>query len=262
MGDGVSYLDLIPFRYLYKKCTAWWLQTGEGGGVNDSLGQLCDQFAQRAYLGLVARFPDYAVLHSLGTLGLIGRDRKIVRGINEPDAAYATRLKRFLTDHRLRGNPFALHDQLRAYCQVGVKIRTVDRSGNWFSTDYDGTRSVFRGATDDWEWDNQPGSNWSRFWVIIYPVGGTDPWATQLWGQGTTFGTTATVDQVSSVRSIIADWKPAGTTCDEIIIAFDDASLVPGITLGNNYIPWHLGNVSSRLQSARYWFGPRDDWAP
>jgi hypothetical protein len=245
-----------------------WLTSGDGGKVAASIALLADDFIARAKLGLLARYPDHA---DEDALAAIGRDRLIRRGINEPAAAYAVRLKRAFTDHKTRGTPYTLLTQLRAYLQADCVVRIVDRRGNWWTIDADGTRSSSL-DTGNWDWDGEAATpRWARFWVIIYPAGGTDPWAPSglwgdatLWGDGTwghptlTIGTTATVDQVASVRAIIREWKPANAICEWVIVAFDAATFTPaGATDPNG--EWARWGDSTggpvRLQSARYWKG-------
>lgn len=267
------------FRRVFKKLMPSWLTTDEGGDVHGSLGVMMDAYAERARLGVLARFPEHAPSDAIAA---ISRDRKIIRGIAETDANYGTRALSWLDDHKTRGNPFALMKQLRGYLNADVRIRTVDSSGNWFTRDRDGTESVLL-AQGNWNWNNAPTiagvTQWSRFWVIIYPTSAGQPWSQSLaWGNGAlwgtgqfgtsstaTIGTTATREQVADVRRIIAEWKPEGTKCEWIIIAFDDASFPPstagqptpgpglwgdwGKVVGNTF-------VASRISTARYWEGP------
>ncbi len=236
------------------------------GEVTSSLALMWDDFHARARLALLARFPSHTPTEE--TLAAIGRDRRIIRGINEPAAAYAARLVRAPDDHRTKGNPYTMLEQLQAYLQAPCVVRTVDVRGNWFSIDGDGVKSSSL-DTGNWGWDGIDGRKWSRFWVVIYPVDGVTPWAkagkigsATIWGNGKigqpqqTIGTTATRDQVASVKSIIREWKPAGTKCEWIIIAFDAATFTPaGATDPNG--EW--GNWSDgagqpvRLSTARYW---------
>lgn len=250
------------FRTAYKRLLPSWLATGEGELVAYSIGLLCDAFAERMRMGLLARFPQFAPPDALGPLG---RDRVIRRGINEPDAAYAARLVRYLDDRLVQGDPYALMDQLAAYCQAAVKIRTVDRSGNWFTRERDGSRSALISQAN-WNWDGASAAQWSRFWVIIYPTSTGLPWSASVggspasWPAGGTIGTTATPDQVASVRSIIREWQPDGTRCEWVIVAFDDASFDP--TAPEPGGTWeHFGTDNAgayeiaRLTTARYWKG-------
>jgi hypothetical protein len=167
----------VSFIDAFKKYVPSWLSKGEGGLVGASLMQQVEDFRVRTKLALVARFPEYAAVYcDDAALAAIGRDRRIVRGINEPAAAYAARLVRAFDDHRTRGNPFALLRQIRAYLQAPCVVRTVDRRGNWFSIAADGTETTNM-ATGNWDWDGRAASpEWARFWVIIFPVDGITPW--------------------------------------------------------------------------------------
>lgn len=249
---------------IFQKITPSWLHDGDGGNVLASLALIKDDFIARVKLGLLTRFPSYAVDDV--SLGAIGRDRKILRGINEPAASYSAREIRWLDDHIRRGNPFALLEQIQAYLQAPCVVRTVDRRGNWFSIDANGNKTTNINS-GNWNWDSVPSPRWARFWVIIYPVGGTNPWAKQgKFGHGLKFGapigtlgTTATADQIAGIKSIIREWKPLGTRCEWVIIAFDSTSFAPDGTNGpdGNYDKWSkvvgTTRVKSRLTSARYW---------
>lgn len=252
----------MSFFEIFQKITPSWLNDGDGGKVLASLALIKDDFVARVKLGLLTRFPSYAVDDV--ALGAIGRDRKILRGINEPAASYSARLVPFLDDHIRRGNPFALLKQVQAYLQAPCVVRTVDRRGNWFTRDAAGNEST-NINTGNWDWDGVPASpRWARFWLIIYPVGGTNPWAPQ--GSGgdpdETIGTTATADQIAGLRSIVREWKPAGTSCEWIIIAFDSASFSPSAPEPDgNWGAWSkvvgTQRVASRLSTARYFDGVR-----
>lgn len=258
---------MTNFRDAFPYLLPSWLTAEDGERVVGSLAVVKDLFAERARQGLLARYPSYAPRSALPHLG---RDRKIVRGINEIADTFRDRLLRYLDDHQTRGNPFALMGQLRAYCNADVRIRTVDRRGNWYTRDRDGTLSYVLKA-GNWNWDGKAATLWSRFWVIIYPTAAGEPWAATpgaigdagLWGgvfgaPGYTIGTTATPEQIASLRSLVREWQPDGTRCEWIIIAFDDASFDP--TAPGPDGTWALfgkddgaGNwVSGRLGTARY----------
>jgi len=81
------------------------------------------------------------------------------------------------------------------------------------------------------------------------------------WGvAGATWGSTATLDHVSDVRRIVSEWKPAGTRCRYVILAYDDASFDPSVATpdgqwGRYLEPDSDPTTSSRLQTALYWNG-------
>lgn len=243
-----------------------WLSEGEGVATWWTAGIVIDAQLDKAYQGTYARHPAYAPEDALR---YIARDRGLVRGPNEPAAVFADRALRWLDDHRLRGGPWAMMEQLRAYMfPANVRIRTVDDRGNWFTIDRDGSRSyVLDSGT--WNWDSPVGRK-TRFWVIIYPDSSTGaylPWQKTVWGPertwgdpSLTWGTTATPAEVAAVRQIVRVWKAGGTTCKNIIIAYDDSSFDPASPEPDG--DWQLwgtgGNgprTPNRLFSARYWRG-------
>lgn len=252
------------FRHLWRHIVPRHFAEGEGELIGYSLGVVVDAFLERARQGLIARFPQRGT-HT--ALGAIGRDRRIVRGIAESREAFAARLITWLDDHPRRGSPYALLEQLRAYCQADVRVRTVDARGNWYTIDRDGTKSRSL-DTGNWDWDGAPVSpRWARFWVIIYPTSDNEPWAPEgtwaddgVYGDGGVWGTTATPAQVADVRNIIREWSPNGTRCEWIIIAFDDASFDPAAPEPDGtWGRWSKVSggvaVPSRLGTARYWRG-------
>jgi hypothetical protein len=262
------------FRNAFKTLLPWWLAEGEGEPHQWTLGVFMDRLLDKMYQTVYARYPTYAPDDAYRYMA---RDRKIVRGANEPVDVFAERLLRWLEDHSTRGNPWALMEQLRAYMfPAQTRIRTVDERGNWYTIDRDGTRGYLLG-TDGWNWDATVGPEWwARFWVIIYPEetpigsGRFIPWSdSPVWGAGTgriwgsrnlTWGTTATSSEVATVRQIVRTWKPAGTTCVNIIIAYDDNSFDPTAPepdgdWQNHGTSGSGPRVANRLSTARYWAG-------
>lgn len=269
------------FRLARKKITARWLTEGEGELVGYSIDLMVDTFVQRVYLGLLARFPETAPVDALPPMG---RDRRVIRGINEAVTSYVGRLLRWADDRKTAGNPFALLTKLAETTGPGVRFRTVDNRGNWYTRNVDGTWEVhIEGAA--WDWDSltaEPARHfgdpsgpiidrWSRFWVIIYPpatlwtegVGWNDP-DRGAWAESTseTWGSTAPREHVETIRAIVADWKPAGTRCVNIIVAFDAASFdptAPSSFPAGDWGRWSKNvagvQVPARLATARYWDG-------
>lgn len=223
-----------------------------------------DELATRQAMGSQAKWPSYAPTDALA---LLGRDRLILRGPSEAAAAYRTRLLRWLDDHQVRGNPWALMEQIRGYCSPhAIKVRTVDEHGNWRLINDVGTRSRSNG--DTWNWDNSALTvAWGRFWLVIEPRGGTLPWepeptwGTGTWGDGGTWGTTATPNEVAGVRSIVKAWKRAGVKCVYVIISFSGSSFVPAAVTNPDGSPSWAGystnsggtQVRARDPNGRYW---------
>lgn len=271
------------FRTIRKLCAPRWLTEEEGELLGYTLDLLRDGAVERVRLGLMARLPQNDPTGETtappDAIALMGRDRRVIRGLGESLQSYARRLIAWLDDRKTAGNPFALMQKLAEYTGPGCKFRTVDARGNWYTRDVDGTRSLVLNQAN-WEWDDHPTDpitgkqRWARFWVIIYPpatlwtpqpfdwgdVAGPD------WGEPTyTWGTTATIEEVQTVRAIVADWKPLHARCVNIIIAFDLASFDPAAAVDAAGMPnglWeNWGRIidgvmrPARLSTARYWDG-------
>ncbi len=255
------------FRLVRRFLSPRWLLDGEGELVGYSLDIIKDAFIERLRLGLLARFPQNGPNGETAppdALAALGRDRRVVRGIGEGDVSYASRLLAWLDDRKTAGNPYTLMQKLSEYTGPLCAFRTVDARGNWYSRAADGTRTLTTN-TGNWHWDNTPASKWSRFWVIVYPNGlwtEGQAWGaagTQAWGDGSprTFGSTATPDEIATLKFLVNDWKPAGTRCVNIILAFDPASFDPTAP-EPDYLWGHWSKVvagvqvPSRLATARY----------
>lgn len=250
----------MPFRTVRKHIAPRWLTEGEGEQVGYTLDLIRDAYARRAELGLLARLPEQdpdGTSAPADALAAMGRDRRVIRGRNETDAGFVRRLKRWLDDRKTAGNPFTLMQRLAEYTGDGPAFRTYDSSGNSYSRAADGTRSLALGTA--WDWDGDDGTNWARFWVVIYPNGlwsAEGTWGSGTWGDGDLWGATISADEVATLQALVADWKPAGTTCVNIILALDAASFDP--TAPEPDGTWGAWSESSsprapsRLSTARY----------
>jgi hypothetical protein len=267
-------MALPTFRSTRKFIGPTWLTTDEGGEVGFVLDVVKDAFMERVRRGALVSLPQQ---DPSGTpapddaLAAMGHDRQIIRGIGESSKSYAARLVGFRTPWKTAGNPFVLLDQLAGYLGPLPLLRTVDVRGKWCTRATNGARSVVRANNWDWDGDTTPLNRWARFWVIIYPNGLWQPttWGSgAVWGPNTTWGSTALPGQVSTVQQIVRQWKPAGTRCVNIILAFDDTSFNPATARDGTGLPDGLWGKSSyqasgstqapsRLSTAVYWDGVR-----
>ncbi len=229
---------------------------------------IVDAAIQSAIEAVEARLPG---IGTFTALYLIGRDRRIKRGRAETDAAFAERLKRWRYDWQRAGNPYAIMRQLQGYVYPKKpRMRIVNEQGTWYTLNTDGTVSRIA-LGGNWDWDTQDEILKSRFWIIIYSTGAEAPWSRdgtwndgEVWGtNATTWGSTATADQVADIRSIVSDFKSATGLCQNIIICFDNGSFDPeGISPPNPDGLWgnwskNVGGVqvASRDPDAIYWDG-------
>jgi hypothetical protein len=227
-----------------------------------------DATVEFALQGLQARWPGVGTPTALPRLG---RDRCIRRGFAESDDSYAGRLPAWLDDWRRAGNPFGLMHAVRDYLSPARPLlRIVNASGTWYTLHPDDTEEVVQTwPALNWDWDGDA-SKPTRFWLVIYSDAG--PWTPGTsyddgnpWDGGATFGTSATAEQVATLRAIVRDFKSAGDRCSHIIVAFDPTSFAPTAAPGDPGMPdgtwghWskNVGGVQvpARLGSAEYWDG-------
>lgn len=157
------------FRDRIRMVSPPWLQHGWAEKLLFAIGIQIDAFADALVAGVKMRFPNY---YSAESLPVIGRERRIARGLLEDDATYASRLTRWLDDHRRRGGPYAMLAQLHAYYHPNnFPIQLIYRSGRRYSMDADG--AVVR---DDISFHpDGDAARWARWWLIMEADAYTPP---------------------------------------------------------------------------------------
>lgn len=214
---------------------------------------------------LEARFPTRA---GDSALALIGADRQIPRGRAETSANYAQRLLawRYPRGHRVRGNAFALLEQISAYFGGGFQLSTIDTNPLQYVRAADGTESAAIYGPP-WNWDGPVVDNrWGRFWILIdgadliteTPDYG-DPalYGGQLGDSAYALGHDGvSADDVNAIRRLFRGrtWNPAGTRAEWAIVSFGGADPAPDGTWGRWAKDDGTGNyVANRDTSFRYW---------
>jgi hypothetical protein len=252
----------VGIRDLIRELSPPWLRRKWGERFLYAHGVAVDGVIDWAIQGVKARFPSKAPEEALP---MLGRDRRIIRGFNEPASSYRVRLARWMTDWRRAGNAFALLEQVRAYLYgFDVVLRTVNDRGSWQMVQ--GDASTIHRLLGNWDWDGKfPLTARTRFWLLISEFGSL--WSNDgTWGDGAVWGGdgevvgfTATLDQVASLRQLVASWKPGGTLCPFIIVelvpTFDVSDPPPGIP-NAQYENWgrDVGGVyrPARHRASRY----------
>lgn len=207
--------------------------------VYSFIGVPLDTIAEASEQASLARFPMSAPEDALV---LIGRDRGIVRGPNEPSISYRQRLLLWLEAWKGAGVGGAMLDQIAGFITPATaRIRIWTQLGVVYTREVDGTLTIEHVDSSDptagWNWDNRP-DLWARFWLVIYSLSG-GPWTREpvlgtpahYIGEriptGGSIGSSATVSDVESIRSIVNQWKPAASKCPYIMVAFDAAAFAP-----------------------------------
>lgn len=221
-------MTLLPFRdWLPQIARAPWLQKTWLLRLLYAFAYHCDILAQCMVDGVKSRYPELAPSDALPVLG---RERGVRRGFAETDAQYAARLVAWLKTRRIRGSPYALMDQLAGYLTgYPCMIRVVNRGGCWYTRNADGTREYYRAVPSNWGLGQR-----SDYFVIVYIDAG--PWLLQgewdapgfTWGMANmTWGTTATSEQIATMKAIIRDENPPHAKCRGLIFATDPTSFEP-----------------------------------
>lgn len=175
-----------------------WLQRNTALRFLYALGLHMDVFGDAVVAAVKHRFPG---LYSYEALGLIGRERRIARGRLETDPSYAVRLRRWLTDHRTRGGPYALLNQIYAhYAPAVFPIDLVYYSGRRFAMDVDGNITIGLSA---WKPDTDT-DRWARWWLFYH----TDQWAV----------TPPTDAEVVDLRLVPSQWNATHTLGTIVLI--------------------------------------------
>jgi hypothetical protein len=234
--------------------------------VYSLIGIPLDALAEGADQATRAGFPDECPEDALPYLG---RDRGILRGPEEPAPSFRVRLKLWLEAHRGAGVGRAMLDQIAGYLTPkACRVRIWTKVGVVYTREATGAFRVERAPNGTWDWDGQA-ALWARFWVILYSVNGIPFARAPRWGSGgtwgsrpgLTWGSSATVAEARSIRSIIDEWKPALSRCQNVLIAFDDTLFaptdtsppLPNGTWGEYWdTPSHSANRDRR---ALYWKG-------
>lgn len=216
------------FRDRMRLISPPWLQRGWNETLLWVIGSHIDALADALVASVKVRFPG---LYSAESLPLIGRERRISRGLVESDAVYAERLTRWFDDHRRRGGPYAMLAQLYAYYQPSTfPIALIYRSGRRYSMDVAGV--VTR---DDITFhpDTAP-EQWARWWLILEAPAYTPPLSDQ---------------DVADVALIPTEWNAAH--CSGTIIVMPPGGELWDYPLGhvwNEPGTWNTPDVVSVIQ--------------
>lgn len=215
-------MALTTFRDALREISPSWLKRGRAEKFLYAFGVHIDLLGDSLVAGVKSRFPG---LYSDDSLPVIGKERRIRRGRNETNEVYATRLLRWLDDHRVRGGHVALLAQLYAhFAPSNFQIDLVYYSGRAFSMDTDGEVTW----TDiDWSPDPET-ARWARWWLFYdWPTSVGDD---GLWGDAGTFGdggvwgSDLTETEVTDLRMVPKEWN-AAHALGKVVLLPDGAEL-------------------------------------
>lgn len=256
--------DVSSFRRAIRAIAPPWLLGFVGERYLYTIGLFQDAFADTLGYSVLARFPQSGIA---GILPHLGRDRKLDRGPNESDDAFALRIKQARRIWRNAGGPWALMSQVQAYFSPTLPtIRVVSNTqapdqatsiNVWYTLSPTGERTsgvtkMNTFGTDPtawpvgWYWGDDDPLNlrWWRFWVI---VGAEVPSFVDPMVESET---------VADLNRIIAKWTPPHCfMMNGIHLITDNSYFVPPfiepVTTGDWTDPMNRDNVN-----AEYWDGP------
>lgn len=209
--------QLFHFRSQIRQLSPWWLGRGIALKFLYVIGLHLDTLVAMASEAVRRRFPG---LDSDDSLALIGNERRITRGRVEPNATYASRLARWLEDHRFRGGPYAMLAQIYAhYAAAAFAIELRYYSGRRFLMNTAGV--VTRG---DISWLPDANINASNRWWLFYAwptlVVDEGAWGDPgLWGDGFTWGTSLTAIESEDVRLVPRQWNAGHVLRGRIVLS-------------------------------------------
>lgn len=80
---------------------------------------------------------------------------------------------------------------------------------------------------------------WSEFWVVLTGVPWTiRTWGTGTWGDGSTWGSTATQEQAETAKNIVRTFKAAHEWCPAIVVVFEGRTWGDGSEWGDPGVVW------------------------
>lgn len=214
-------IELLHFRDAPRRLTAWWLARPESttGKMLWAFGTMLDGLVEMQDAALRHRFPG---LYSFESLPLLGRERRIRRGPNESAEVYASRLPRWLDDHRRRGGPYAMLEQVRAYwAPVAFTVELIYRTGRRFTME-PGESIVLDDVPYDYDTQPTKHARWWLFYAWPDGVGDDGIWDdTGTWSDGGVWDSDLTPDDVENIRAIPTEWNNARCFGEVVLLSGD-----------------------------------------
>jgi hypothetical protein len=162
------------FRDQLRDRSPAWLRTGNNEKLLYSLVVILDDLGDALVQGIKSRFPGAV---DMSVLGLTGQERRLRRGLTEPETEYADRLRYWWDAHRTRGSPITLLEQLSIRYGGGFSAELLYRNGRRYSLAAAEPGEKIGAITRDsfvWDPDDTP-ERWARWWLLCYSDAFTTP---------------------------------------------------------------------------------------
>ncbi|WP_437948635.1 hypothetical protein WME98_49950 [Sorangium sp. So ce296] len=249
---------------LEKMLPGWMVERSHWLALGGTLAAVIDALVEGVQDGVLGALPgqidDLPFLGGFaGTDGLplIGRDRRIPRGLLETPGVHAAALRDWRGIHRRAGLAFGFLSQVRRVLGPSFpRVRLVSGAGVWHTIEADGAMKLHTPAgtgfqisaqgvstplttpAHPWDWDGS-GNVFQAFLIVYAPVDGLIPANEGTWGDGSTrwggegapggglIGIDSTLALVNQLRGLVGEFGALGVTIPWIVVAFDADSFDP-----------------------------------
>ncbi len=220
------------FRGTLGSICAPFLLGPNGERIGYVVGLAIDALAESTREAVRAWFPGRGPPEALPH---IGRDRGIDRGPRERGGDYAERLRTSMVALRQAGSAARLLQQLRHYWSpvFDADLSFVSDRGVWHTIDMaTGVVTKTEVSPSNWQWDPYAAGiasagtqRWRRGWLVLENT----QWSIDTWsGAGPssvydnvgTWGSDATIEEVTAVRRLVERFRSAGVHIVNIIVSF------------------------------------------
>lgn len=233
-----------------------------------SMVSAADNAAETLVQALQAPWP------GIGTptaLAKIGRSRGMIRGQDEADADYATRMLSWLDRARQYGSMLATGRAIHEYLRNRPRVRVYNRAGACTEiAQTTGAVTHYAAGTTSWDWDSvsnpERSGYWWDLWICVYPTEWTNAgtWGDgRLWGaRDSGIGHQVTRQERDAIRSEIDQYKSAHSHVRAVIWTSDATlfdPLVPATQPNGTWGQWSSPGTDPRVPggrittTCRYW---------
>lgn len=223
----------MTYRDLILAIVPPWLKRSNGAKLLYTFGLHIDILVEMVRVAVLHRFPGGTLYEK--SLAILGRDRKIIRGLYETANSYRARLRSWISTHKRRGSPVELLNQVQAhYAPNPTPLILTSYLGRTYTMAADGSYVISQGVSppdyitaqgvDYWGdpgyWGDggywgEGSSQWARLWLEFDRTGeeigedGTWGSGSAVWGDGGIWGRDLDPAEVIDYRVVPSEWKAA-----------------------------------------------------
>lgn len=202
-----------------------WLQRTVGAAFLRVFGEQLDTFVVKVKDAVKVAFVREAPSDSLDEHGVA---RSSPRFVGEGDSAYRARLLRAWDWWATAGTKDA---PLEDGATGGLQGLLEAALGPTVTVQIKAYRDPFRGPLRR--------DYWSEFWVVLQDVPWTRrTWGAPAWGDGETWGSSATRAEVEMLKTLVRRFKSAHEWCPAVVVVFSGRTWGDGSMWGGASVTW------------------------